>query len=510
MKKMKLAQKFASIGTILSIVLVSVILTLSCKKDKDDKTGLFVLAALLASGQRDMYGGFADIPASIYKSSASSASSSIRQTLATSDYKFKSGTSSVAGVFDLVKVTAKNTRDIAKSIGDLVKALEDLNVTVSSTALTGTSTWGEKPAKYSYKSSTKLSGGKLLEIWWNNAGGAYANNKAIEMNYTGSVASGSINGYLWVRFLSSATATTLSKAYINFEYKASTNTRTMVVIMQDIGPNYQDKAHFFVQEVSGTTKMDGGYTAYGFNPNATGVTAADRTYVFNAIGNSGKAVINAAFPLSSDNTSTVFSNTSLGNIGQVWTSFILANSSTVSTVNSLAGYGITSCGASYIAQTPNNGNPTSLLSTFSVANLKNCLDSLLAVAPTNSGAQGVYFLTNIKNPAYFTYTGSNASLYGVESLAANDALYTDFKALQDNLATAPRTTANTTYPASMDAASIASINLFTGVGIPTGSSATALTSLNAQWGNGTPFNGTSSSSAGTNSVNGSSDNTAPF
>lgn len=491
------------------VAMICVLGLLSCKKDKDKNTDILVLAALLSgsSTSTTMYSGFADIPASIYKTSSTSTSSSIRPTVATNDYKFVSGSYSVAGVYDLIKTTAKNTREIAKSIGDLVKALEDQNITVSSTALTGNSTWANKSAKYSYKTSSKLTGGKLLEVWWNNAAAPFSNNKAIEINYTGSTSSGDISGYLWVRFQSSATATTLSKAYVKFEYKASTKTKTMVVIMQDVGSTYQDKAHFFVQEVNGTTTMDGGYTAIGYNPNATGVAASDRVYVFSAVGDTGKAVINAAFPLSSDTSTTVYSNTALGNIGQVWTSFILANSSTVSTLNSIS---LTACNSSNIAQTPNNGNPTTLLATFSVANLKSCLDAILAVSPSNTGAQGVYFLTNIKNPAYFTYSSSTASLYGVESLATTDTNYTAFNTLQNSLLTAPRTTANTTYAASLDAASIASINLFTGTGIPTGTSATSLSSLNAQWGNGTPSSGTSSSSAGTNSVNGSSDNTATF
>ena len=65
----------------------------------------------------------------IYKTVASgSASTSIQaesKVLFTADYRFQNSTNtaSVSNIYDLVRVTAKATRDIAKSIGDLVKGI---------------------------------------------------------------------------------------------------------------------------------------------------------------------------------------------------------------------------------------------------------------------------------------------------------------------------------------------------------------------------------------------------
>ena len=505
---------------IFSLLLLALFMMAGCslfekEKNDDSKRNLLVLAALSnrssTGSTREMYTGFADIPTSIYKTVASgSASTSIQaetKTLATTDYKFQNsaGTSSVSGIYDLVRVTAKSTRDIAKSIGDLVKALETIPVT---TTLQGTDTWGGIASKYRYQTSTILTGGKKLEVWWNNGAAPYSNNKAIEMNYTGSTASGNINGFVFVRYLSATNATTLSKAYINFNYNASTNTRTMVVILQDIGSTYTDKAHFFVQEVNGVTSMDGTYTVYNYNPNATGVAAANRAYVFSAIGNSSKAVVNAALPLATDTTTAIYANTAMGNIGQVWTNFIFANSSTVSTVQGLGG----TCANPNVMLTPTSGNPTATTAVSgavtTVANLKACLD---AINPSVN-AKDVYFLTNIKNPAYFSVSGNTVSLYGVESLDASDANKAAFDTLQNSTSflTSTRTTADTTYAATLNASTVNLLDLFTGVSVPQGTSATTLTSLNAMWGNGTPGTGTSTSSAGTNTVNGSVDNTAPF
>ncbi len=501
------------------VFLLSVSLMPGCTKEKNDDSArnLLILGALSSRSSggttRDMYAGFADIPTSIYKTVASgSASSSIQaesKVLFTADYRFQNSTNSasVSGVYDLVRVTAKTTRDIAKSIGDLVKALEGIPVT---TTLQGSDTWGGVASKYRYQSSTIISGGKKLEVWWNNGASPYSSNKAIEMNYTGSTASGNINGFVFVRYLSSTTATTLSKAYINFNYNASTNTRAMVVILQDIGTNFTDRAHFYVQEVNGVTSMDGTYTVNGYNPNSTGVAAANRAYVFSAIGNSSRAVINAAFPLASDNTTSIYANTALGNIGQVWTNFILANTSTVTTLNNI---GLTACNNANILTTPNSGNPTTTTGVTTIATLKTCLDAVVtAQSGSTNSVKDVYFLTNIKNPAYFNVSGNVVSLYGVESLDASDSNKSAFDTLQNSstFLSSTRTTTNTVYAANLDAVTVSGLNLFTGTGVPTGTSATSLTSLNAQWGNGTPGSGTSASNAGTNTVNGSVDNTAPF
>ena len=509
------------------------------EKDDDSKFNMVAIAALFANAtkpatgtSRDIYTGFADIPASIYQTATTSTSASIQaesRTLASTDYKFVGSSSSVSSVYDLVRTTAKTTRDITKSIGDLVSTLEAIPVSsTSTTALTGTRTWNGVQAKYQYQASTVLTGGKKLEVWY-NGDAPQSTNKAIELNYLGSSSSGSITGFVFLRFLTSATATTMSKAYIKFDYNSTTKTRTMVVILQGIGTLFTDNAHFFVQEVDGVTTMDGTYTVKDYNANAvagtaTGVTASARAYAFSAIGNSSKGIVRAAFPLTTDTTVDLYSNTSiastgavgvpgLANIGQVWTNFVLANTTTVSTVNAIGGV----CGSTFITSTSaTGGNPTSFTGITTVGILKTCLDSIIASGQTTSasvasGVKNLYYLTNIRNPAYYNLSGSTATLYGVESLDASDANKTEFDTLENNTAflNYVRTTSNTTYPASFDAVNVAALNLFTGAGVPSGTSATNLTNLNARWGDGNSTGTASTATAGSNFINGSSDNTAP-
>lgn len=479
------------------------------EKENNDLRNLAILGFVSSNRNssttsRDMYTGFADIPTSIYKTVASgSSASSIQETrlLATSDFRFQNSTntSSVSLVYDLVRITSRTTRDVTKSIGDLVKALEAIPTT---STLQGTDTWGGQPSKYRYGSSTTISGGRKLEVWWNNAPAPYSNNKAIEMNYTGSSSGGNITGYLFCRFLGKSGDTVLGKAYIKFEYNASTNIRNMVIILQDVGNTFTDTAHFFVKEENGVTTLDGGYSVDNYNPSSTGVTTSNRIYIFNAAGNSSRAVINAAFPLQTDTTTAIYANTSLGNIGQVWTNFILANTSTVTTLNGLGG----SCSGSNITSTnAQGGNPTTLLATISVANVKTCLDSI----NPSVNAKDFYFITNIKNPAYFTVNGSTVSLYGVESLEASDSNKSSFDSLQNLLSSTTRNTSSTSYQADFSPDKISNLNLFTGLNVPAGTTANTLPSINAVWGNGTGT-GTSTANATANAVNGSADNTAPF
>ena len=505
-----------------TILLLTITIMAGCAKKKEDSSttsliGLLGLSSRTTTGtgtgtatgtaSREMYAGFAEIPSSIYQTTSTTTSSiqAGSQKLATTDYQFSNSgkTGSVAGVYNLVRGTAKTTRDIAKTIGELVKSLEAITVTAT---LEGSGKWAEIDAKYRYQTSnTVTTGGKKLEVWWNNGVAPYSNNKAIEMNYAGSSTAGNLNGFVFVRFLSKTGATTLSKAYIKFDYNATTKTRTMVVIMQDIGDTFTDRAHFYVQEVDGVTTMDGAYTIKNFTSGSP-VAAADRVYVFNAAGDATKAVVNAALPLSTDTTTAIYASNTLGNIGQVWTNFIFANSTIASAVNSI---NVPAC-KDQISTTPNSGNPTTFTGVTTVATLKACLDAVITATGSTDAVKDVYFLTNIKNPAYFTVSGTTATLYGVESLEATDSNKSAFDTLYAKLLTSTRTTTNAVYPAAMDASTVSTLNLFTGTGIPVGNSATALTNLNAQWGNGTPGTGTSSATAGTNSVNGSTDNTAPF
>ncbi len=505
MKQNKLLKFIASI-MIIGSVLNCGLFGIGEKKEDPLKQilPLLLLAGNRGSGaSREMYAGFADIPASIYKTVASTApATSVQENakvLATTDFKFRNtkGDASVSNIYDLVKETAKSTRDIAKTIGDLVKGLESVPI-----GLQGSDFWGGQPAKYKYAASTTIPGGKKLEVWFNNGVSPYLNNKAIEMNFIGSSAGGDLSGYIFCRFLSKTGDSTLGKAYIKFDYKVATNTRSMVVIMQNVGPNFTDTAHFFVQEVAGVTTMDGSYTVNIFDPKAPSVAASSRVYVFNAAGDSTKAVMNAALPLQSDTTSAIYANTSLGNIGQVWTNFVLANTSTVALINSVGG----ACAAANITSPLLNGNPTALVATHSVANLKACMDA----NNPSVNFKDLYFLTNIKNPAYFTVTGSAVSLYGVESLDPTDTNKVAFDVLQALLPSTTRTTASTTYAANFAPNIVPTLNLFTGVGLNAGTTANTLPSLNVLWGATNPTPGTSSASGTANSVNGSKDDVAPF
>ena len=81
------------------------------QKEKEDKNkNLLLLAAVASSnsGNREMYAGFADIPASIYQTTSSGSASiqSSSRTLATTDYRFRNSTNtaSVANVYDITSI----------------------------------------------------------------------------------------------------------------------------------------------------------------------------------------------------------------------------------------------------------------------------------------------------------------------------------------------------------------------------------------------------------------------
>jgi hypothetical protein len=507
MKQNKLL-KFIASAMIIGAVLNCGLFGIGEKKEDSSKKilPLLLLAGLNrnSGGGREMYAGFADIPVSIYKTvSSTAAATSIQdnaKVLATTDFKFQNtkGDASVSNVYDLVKITAKSTRDIAKTIGDLLKGLEGV-----STGIQGVSTWGDQPAKFKYATSTTIPGGKKLEVWFTNGVSPYLNNKAIDMNFIGNSGGGDLSGYIFCRFLSKPTDSTFGKAYIKFDYKAATNTRSMVVILQDVGPLFTDKAHFFVQEINGVTTMDGAYTFNNFDPKAPGVAASNRIFVFNAAGNSTKAVMNAAFPLQSDTTTAIYANTTNGNIGQVWTNFVLANSTTVTALNNVGG----ACAAASITSPLLNGNPTALVATHSVANLKACMDA----NNPSANFKDLYFLANIKNPAYFEASGDSVKLYGVESLDATDANKISYAALEVLLPASTRAITSTTYVANFTPSIVPTLNLFTtGAGLNAGTTANTLPSINVYWGGTNPNPGFSNASGTANSVNGSKDDVAPF
>ncbi len=480
-------------------------------EDKDNNQNLLLGLALLNSrsggggNNNAMFVAFPEVPASITATSAARASiQENTKELATNDYKFRNSTNtaSVASVYDLVRITAKSTRDISKSIGDLVASLEKLGTTnVQATSTGAADGWANQPAKFRYATSTTIISGRKLEVWWNAAPAPYSNNKAIEMNFTGSSASGDMSGYIFCRFLAKTGDATLGKAYIKFDYKASSKLKRMAVIMQDIGPTFTDTAHFYVQEENGITTMDGGYSVDNYSPNLTGVVAANRIYIFNAAGDSSKAVMNAMLPLQTDTTAVNYLNLTNGNIGQVWTNFILA-STNLTVLNTIPG--CTTISATGLT----SGNPTvsAPLANYSITTLKACMD---ANNPATN-FKDLYFLTNIKNPAYFNASGSNATLYGVESLDLADSNRAAFTNLQVLLLTTTRSSTSREYQADFSPTAISNLNLFTGVNVPQGTTPNTFPSINAMWGGNTAGTGISTANATANTVNGSADNTAPF
>lgn len=448
-------------------------------KDKNRNNLLLALALASANNQSELlncgseFNGFACIPESLTTASKSTKVSG--KTVVVNDTKY----AKLPEVFQPVRNNFQLNREIMNSIAKLVKALREVN---TSSTVTGNGNWADQPAKYKYSASTKRTGGKHLEVWFNNAPAPYSSIKAFEMDFKDGGDSGEVEGQVWSQSLNSDK--TLAKVYVEFSYNGSTKVRKSGVVINGFNSitNRKDNAHFFILEENGMAKMDGGFTISDFSPGTIGTTTiatASRAYLYSAVGTKDKAAVSIAFPLATNSTTTVFQNEDVGNISEIWTDWLLSGiSASLGQINLL-------CTGDASLTAPADPNPASP-SGSSAATLKKCFDKILTANP-NSEVKDSYYIAAVKNPAYYSFANGSAILESIES--EPDPTYLNIK-------NAVKTTVRNGdpgdgYSANFTASSIKSIDLLTGAGL----------SARQQWGDG---------STGVNSTNGSSYNTAGF
>ncbi len=458
--------------------------TLSCnlfkKDDNKDKNRNNLLLALALSQSssgflecKSDFNAFACIPDSL--TSSSKATKSLAKAVVVNDPKY----ANLPQVYQPVRDIFKLNRDIMNSIAKLIKTLRDIPV---SSTLTGTSQWDSKPAKYKYSVSTVRNGGKHLEVWYHNAPAPFNSLKAFEMDFKDGGDSGEIEGQVWSQSLNNDN--TLAKVYVEFSYNGSTKVRKSGVVINDFNSasNQKENAHFFVSEENGMAKIDGGMSVSNFTPgpiNDTNIPAANRVYLYSAVGTKEKAVVSIAFPLATNSTTTVFQNGDVGNISEIWTDWLLFGiSGMLSQINLV-------CTGNASLTAPSSANPSSPEGS-SADNLKSCFDTILAANPNNN-VKDFYYIAATRNPAFYSYNGKDAILEAIET--EPDASYVVLKSALKN--SVRNGNPGDGYDANFTASAIKSINLLTGAGL----------SARQQWGDG---------ASGVNSTNGSSYNTANF
>jgi hypothetical protein len=453
-------------------------------KDKNRNNLLLGLALASASNPQASllncnsdFNGFACIPDSLTVTSKSTRN--LSKNTVVNDPKYEK----MPEVYQPVRNNFKLNREIMNSIAKLVKALREVNV---SGTITGSGDWSNQPAKYKYSPSTKRPGGKHLEVWFNNAPTPFANNKAFEMNFIDGGESGLIEGQVWSQILNNDN--TLAKIYVEFSYNGATKARKSGVVINgfisNALTNQKDNAHFYIEEGNGLAKLDGGFSLSNFSPGSianTPITPVDRAYLYSAVGSAEKAAVSVAFPLATNSTTTVFQNEDVANISEVWTDWLLFGlngSGNLSTVNSV-------CTGSLALSSPSSANPSSP-SGSSASNLKACFDKILQANP-NSDIKNSYYIAAVKNPAFYSLSGTTAILESIEN--APDPSYALIQAAIRN--TVRNGDPGDGYNANFTASAIKSIDLINGTGLQ----------ARHQWGDG---------GTGVNSTNGSSYNLAGF
>jgi hypothetical protein len=458
--------------------------TLSCnvfqKDDNKDKNRNNLLLALAlsqsSSGFLDCksdFNAFACIPDSL--TSTSKATKSVSKTIVVNDSKY----ANLPQVYQPVRDSLKLSRDIMNSVAKLVSNLR--NITVTST-ITGTNEWANKPSKYKYSASTKRTGGKHLEIWYNNAPAPFGSLKAFEIDFKDGGDSGEIEGQLWSQ--SNNSNNTLHRVYVEFSYNATTKTRKSAVVINNFlsDNNQLENTHFYVVEENGVAKIDGGITVSNITPGTIGDTnipASDRVYLYSAIGTNDKAIVSIALPLATNSSTSAFQNGDVANISEIWTDWLLYGiSSILSNINLV-------CTGSTSLTAPSSPNPSSPEGS-SADNLKACFDKILQLDPNNN-VKNFYYIAAIRNPAFYSFNGKEAILESIEK--EPDPSYNLLKNMLKN--SVRNGDPGDGYNANFTASAIKSIDLLTGAGL----------SSRQQWGDG---------SSGINSNNGSSYNTANF
>ncbi|MDX1957550.1 MAG: hypothetical protein SFU98_03200 [Leptospiraceae bacterium] len=450
----------------LRILFTVLVLLINCNpfqsnNNDDDKNRNLLLAALIASrsstsslGCVGQYAGLSCIPDSLTTTS----------TVTGKNFKVVTGGDStytnLPQIYQPVRDTVKLNRDIVKAIGTLITGLRTVNV--SSTTLTGTTTWGDdkQAAKYRYRQSTRYSGGKWLEVWWTSTATApYTNLKAIEIEFLDNGDSSKIEGIAWGRYKISSSQ--LGVFHLDFLSDPSTSTKTNAVILQEYSttptdPNVSgsnNAYYFYAQEKSSIAKLDGTFTIRGLKDGLTNQTAG-RAYTYTAAANSTKAALKVAVPLSTNSSTTVFNNYDVANIAEVWNDWLLftLGTSSVTSLNSL-GCTLTS---------PASANPVTKTSS-NIDALKSCFDKLGGATSTNSGVKSSYYVTAAQNPAFYTLTGTTSILES--TVTAKDS---SWDSLTKELLSAPRNgNPGDGYTANFTASNLYQLNILTGVGLGT-------------------------------------------
>ncbi len=455
------------------------------QKEKEDNTNRNLLLALAIQNSgasaglltcSNSFSGIACIPDSLTSSATTSTKLFAGKAITTGDTKYDN----LPTIYKPVRDTLALNKEILNSIGTLIANLRTVTIT---TTATGSTTSNNLKVKYKYSLSTKRTGGKHLEIWWDNEVAPYNSLKNMELDFVDGGDSGKVEGQIWVRGKNTGDAS-LYIAYVQFNLDGAAKTRTSAVILEnyhDTTRNTKEKMHFFVSESNGIAKLDGGFTVTNYPATIADTTyTSSRAYLYSAAGSSTRAAVSIAFPLVANTTTSVFENGNVANVAEVWTDWLLSYLNAKSQIAGVSAL----CGTTLTAPTDNH--PTS--NQGSDANtLKSCFDKIIASGSTS--VNSVYYIAATRNPAYYSHpgtTGSTATLQSIET--APDISYDSVK---NALKSTVRTKSDTDYSADFTASAINNINILTGVGL----------TATQQWGDG---------ATGVNSTNGSANNTAGF
>jgi hypothetical protein len=475
-----------------NLLVVLAILTLSTtcslfQKEKEDNTNRNLLLALAIQNSgaslgllscSNSFSGIACIPDSLTSSASTTVPKVVSgKAVTTGDTKYDN----LPNIYKPVRDTLALNKEILNSIGTLIANLRSVSIT---STVTGSTTSNSLKVKYKYSLSTKRTGGKHLEIWWDNEVAPYLSLKNMELDFVDGGDAGKVEGQIWVRG-KNTNDSSLYIAYVQFNLDGAAKTRTSAVVLQnyhDTTRSTKEKMHFFVSEANGIAKLDGGFTVTNY-PLVIGTDTyanSNRAYLYSAAGSSTRAALSIAFPLVTNNTTSVFENGNVANIAEIWTDWLLYHLNSKNQLTAVSAL----CGTTL--SSPTSAHPTSNEGSDS-STLKSCFDKIIASG--NTSVNNLYYIAAARNPAYYSHpgtTGSTATLQSIET-----AVDISYDTVKNALKSSVRTKSDTDYSADFTASAINSINILTGAGL----------SATQQWGDG---------GTGVNSTNGSSNNTAGF
>lgn len=430
-----------------------------CKnKDEGGAGGLLLLAALLnRSGPAPFYAGFTDIPNSITQSAANTSSSASTAALTVAGDPTLEG---IANVFNPMRDVIKLNREIIYHVGTLVYFLKRFDP--AGQVWQDTTSWGNQSAKIQYQDDdTVYTGGRKLEVWWDNAPAPYNSLKAMELIFKdpnpGNEKTQDIQGHLWARFLNEEKGNSLGMIFVEFSYDAANDIGSMKVIITGGGKSGTENAHMYVRRENDITSVDGTIIVKGITE-AIHNTTSDRAYVFSAAGSdeSGKAVVKAGFPLLTSTTVNAYDSGIIEAFAEVYTDWILYDTvAPDDPYDILKGIAVAEC--SGLTATTGAGAPNQdAMSGSSAIDLISCFD--------NSGGASfwstVYYIPNIQNPAYFSYNNGRVVLEQVGGTTPSG-----YATLEGRTLTGIRQAADLDYGADFLAPTVDGLDFSTGAGM---------------------------------------------